>query len=153
MEALRIVRKWLPSDSVVIVPEIHLFDEENHVIIMDDVGGDSVTLKELMIKGNVSLHMAKEIGITIGKFLGELHKWGKENKEAWKAVKGNMQAKIILAWAFYGRLKETLVGADDVPKLSFPPLEVDEQEIEIIKKVGEETTKAILDEEEKVGSL
>jgi hypothetical protein len=41
----------LPSDSIVTVPEVHLFDEEHHVIIMDDAGEGSVTLKALMKQG------------------------------------------------------------------------------------------------------
>lgn len=132
---------------------MHLFDEEHHVIIMDDAGEGSVTLKALMKQGQVSLHTAKEIGAAMGNFLGRLHKWGQEDKEACMAVRGNIQGRSIKAWAFYGRLRETLEGAEDVPLLSDPPLKIDEQELDIIDKVAKETTKAILTEEYKVSSL
>lgn len=135
------------------MPEVHLFDEEHHVIIMDDAGEGSVTFKALMKQGQVSLHTAKEIGAALGRFLGWLHKWGKENKEACMAVRGNMQGRSMKAWAYYGRLKETLEGTENVPQLSDPPLEIDEQDLDIIDKVAKETTKAMLNEEQKVNSL
>ncbi|KAJ3480842.1 hypothetical protein NLJ89_g12256 [Agrocybe chaxingu] len=145
VEALRRVRAWEPADSVVTVPEVHLFDEDAHAIVMDDAGADSVALKDFMKQGRPSLEMAEHIGAALGKFLGGMHRWGKGNEELCASVKGNAQAKAMSAWAFYGRLKDTLTGvASDVPKLSDPPLEVDEDDLKVIDALVAETTSAIM---------
>lgn len=144
MEALRRVRGWLPADAVVTVPEVHLFDEEAHAIVMDDTGPGSVNLKAFMQKGGPSLTMAKKIGESIGIFLGGLHKWGQENKELCGAVKGHAEAKALAGWAYYGRLKDTLTGAADVPFLSDPPLDVAESDLKVIDRLVEETTRSML---------
>lgn len=144
MEALRRVRAWLPADAVVTVPEVHLFDKEAHAIVMDDTGPGSINLKAFMQKGGPSLTMAKKIGESIGVFLGGLHKWGQENKELCGAVKGHAEAKALAGWAYYGRLKDTLTGAADVPFLSDPPLDVAESDLKVIDRLVEETTRSML---------
>ncbi|KAF8913222.1 kinase-like domain-containing protein [Gymnopilus junonius] len=118
--ALRHVGAWLPKDSLVQVPVVHLFDEEEHVIIMDDAGADTVTLKAFMQQGRVSTELGSQIGDAVGTFLGRMHRWGKGNREVCDAVKGNTQAKTMSAWAFYGRLKETLDGTSTLEKLQDP---------------------------------
>jgi len=138
------VRAWLPADSVVTVPEVHLFDEEAHAIVMDDSGPDSINLKAFMLNGGPSLSMAKDIGKSIGVFLGKLHKWGQGNKELCAAVKGNAQAKAMSAWISYGWLKGTLTGAARLPFLSDPPLDVAESDLKVIDQLVEETTQLML---------
>ena len=134
----------MPADSVVTVPEVHLFDEEAHAIVMDDTGPGSINLKAFMQKGGPSLTMAKNIGESIGEFLGRLHKWGQGNKELCAAVQGNAQAKALAGWAYYGRLKDTLTGEAKVPFLSDPPLGVAESDLKVIDRLVEETTRSIL---------
>jgi 5-methylthioribose kinase len=150
VEALRRVRAWLPADSVVTVPEVHLFDEEAHAIVMDDTGLGSINFKAFMQQGGPSLTMAKKIGESIGVFLGRLHKWGQGNKELCAAVKGNTQAKALSGWAYYGRLKDTLTGAAQVPFLSDPPLDVAESDLTVIDRLAEETTRSMLQVEDSV---
>jgi len=127
-----------------------MFDEERHVIIMDDTGEGSIPLKALMTEGKVTLALARKIGSVLGIFLGGLHKWGKGNEEACKAVRGNEQGKKMSAWAFYGRLKETLMGAEDVPMLSDPPLALEEKDLEVVDSVAQETIQKIVGENNQV---
>lgn len=146
---MRVVGNWTQG-SVVTVPQVHLFDEERHVIIMDDAGEESIPLKALMTEGKATLALAKEIGAVLGVFLGGLHKWGNGNEEACKAVRGNEQGKKMSAWAYYGRLKETLMGAEDVPMLSDPPLGLEEKDLDVVDSVAKEATQKIVGENDRV---
>jgi len=67
-------------------------------------------------------------------------------------VSGNPQAKKICAWYYYGRLRETLTGAPDVPKLLDPPLVVDEDDLKVVEALAEKTTKAMLEAEHDVST-
>ena len=120
---------------------------------MDDSGVDSIDLKTFMQQGKATLPMAEQIGSAIGEFLGGMHTWGRGNVEVLDAVKGNEQAKALSAWIYYGRLVSTLKGLDDglpIPKLSDPVLEIVESDMEVVEKVVEETTKAMLDVQDSV---
>ncbi|PPQ64298.1 hypothetical protein CVT26_002181 [Gymnopilus dilepis] len=143
--ALKYVRAWLPKDSIVQVPAVHLFDQEEHVIIMDDAGADSLSLKAFMQQGRATVEIASQIGAAVGKFLGGLHRWGKGNKEACDAVKGNVEAKTMSAFAYYDRLRPTLDGTSTLEKLQDPPLKADDADLEIIDKIAQETKKALLE--------
>ncbi|KDR85563.1 hypothetical protein GALMADRAFT_234502 [Galerina marginata CBS 339.88] len=145
VEALRRVGAWLPHDSPVRVPAVHLFDEEEHVIIMDDAGEATITLKAFMQQGRATLAAAQQIGAAVGAFLGGMHRWGTGNAELCESVRGNAQAKKMSSWAFYGRLVDTLSGASGLPKLLDPPLVAAEEDLEVVKRVAEETTQACLD--------
>ncbi|PPQ79874.1 hypothetical protein CVT25_002930 [Psilocybe cyanescens] len=144
VEALRRVGAWLTPDSIVTVPEVHLFDWEAHVIIMDDAGEDSISLKAFMQQGRATPAIAQKIGAAVGAFLGGMHRWGKGNQELCEAVKGNAQAKAMSAWVFYGRLLPTLSGDSGLPKLQDPPLVAAQEDLEAIKGLVEETTQALL---------
>ncbi|KAF8808046.1 hypothetical protein BYT27DRAFT_7099486 [Phlegmacium glaucopus] len=145
VEALRHVGDWLSPNSIVTVPKVHLFDKSSHVIIMDDTGADSIDLKTFMQRGKASLPMSQQIGSAIGEFLGGMHKWGRGNVDLLNAVRGNEQAKAMSSWVYYGRLVSTLKGLDNLPKLRDPVLEIGESDMEVVEKVAEETTKAMLD--------
>jgi len=147
VEALRRVGAWVSPTSIVTVPKVHLFDRSSHVIIMDDSGVDSINLKAFMQEGKASLPMAEQIGIAIGEFIGGMHKWGRGNVELLDAVRGNEKAKAMSAWAYYGRLVSTLKGGSPLPlpKLSDPVLEIEKSDMEVVEKVSEETTKAMLE--------
>ncbi|KAF9486426.1 kinase-like protein [Pholiota conissans] len=142
VEALRRVRKWLPEDSIVTVPEVYLFDKDAHAILMEDLGENTVDLKAFMKAGGPSREMAIQIGTALGVFLGKLHHWGKDNAELCDAMKGNEQAKKMTAWAFYGKLISTLTGKDGVPKLQDPPLKVSAKDLEVIQTVADVNVKA-----------
>lgn len=134
------------------VPQIHLFDRSSHVIIMDDSGVDSINLKAFMQQGKASLPMAEQIGSAIGEFIGGMHRWGRRNVELLNAVRGHEKAKALAAWAYYGRLVSTLKGdsPEPLPKLSDPVLEIEKSDMEVVEKVVEETTKAILEAQDSV---
>ena len=144
----------MSPNSIATVPKVHLFDESSHVIIMDDSGVDSINLKTFMQQGKATLPMAEQIGSAIGEFIGGMHKWGRGNAEVLNAVRGNQQAKAMSTWAYYGRLVSTLKGLDAegvlIPKLSSPSLEIGRSDMEVVEKVAEETTKAMLDVEDSV---
>lgn len=150
VQALRVVRKWLPVGSVVRVPEVHLFDEERHVIIMDDAGEESMTLQTFVQQGRASMDLAKEIGREVGIFLRWLHKWGRENDEASAAVRGNEWGKRMSAELFYGDLKRVLV---EKCKYYDPPVEVGEKQMEKLEDIVQETMRAIISEDRQVRLL
>ncbi|KAJ7606859.1 kinase-like domain-containing protein [Roridomyces roridus] len=142
-EALRRVRAWLPQGSLASVPEVHLFDEENHILIMDDCGHgpDSGTLKSLLLAGRITMSLADEIGRALGVFLGALHRKSEENRSDLEFFDANTQAKVVSAWATYGRLASTLSNADNLPKLV--GLEVPKEKLEEVSKIGEEMSRRV----------
>jgi hypothetical protein len=154
VEALNRVGAWASPNSIATVPKVHLFDQQSHVIIMDDSGVGSIDLKTFMQQGKATLPMAEQIGSAIGEFIGGMHKWGQENAEVLDAVRGNEQAKTMSAWAYYGRLVSTLKGLGEdglpIPKLSSPFLEIGRSDMEVVEKVVEETTRAMLDVQDSV---
>ena len=86
-------KAWLPFDSIVTVPKAYKFDEENHLMIIEDCGEDALTLKDLVRQGNVSSDLGGNIGTSIGHFLGSLHCWGRNNPDGILGIfKGNEQA-------------------------------------------------------------
>lgn len=121
---------------------------------MDDSGVDSIDLKTFMQQGKATLPIAERIGSAIGEFIGGMHKWGRGNTEVLNAVRGNEQGKAMATWAYYGRLVSTLKGFDEsdlpIPKLSDPVLEIGKSDMDVVEKVVEETTKAMLDVQDSV---
>ena len=121
---------------------------------MDDSGVDSINLKAFMQQGKATLLVAEQIGSAIGEFLGGMHKWGRGNAGVLDAVRGHEEAKVMSAWVCYGRLVSTLKGVGDdgvpIPKLSSPSLEIGKSDMEVVEKVVEETTKALLDVQDSV---
>ena len=121
---------------------------------MDDSGVDSINLKAFMQQGKATLPMAEQIGSAIGEFIGGMHKWGRGNAGVLDAVRGNEQAKTIFAWYYYGRLISTLKGLEDdgqsIPKLSSPSLEIGRSDMEVVERVVEEATKAVMDAQDSV---
>jgi 5-methylthioribose kinase len=120
------------------VTEIHRFDKEANVIIMDDCGEGAMDLKELMRTNPPSVALASEMGACIGEFLSRLHTWGRGNEELLRFFDANQQARRIYGWATYGRLVSTLSGQDGLPKLLDPPLEVSAHDMEIVSKLADE---------------
>lgn len=141
-EALRRVRTILPADSLVTTPNVYLFDTTSHVIIMEDCGADAVPLKELFLQdGALSVGIAHKIGTALGTFLAQVHTWGR-NDEVLDFFEGNREARMISAWATYGRVVSTLT-TDNLPALSDPPLDVSAQELEDLAAVADDTAETI----------
>ncbi|KAF8640475.1 hypothetical protein AX17_000138 [Amanita inopinata Kibby_2008] len=149
VEALKRVKSLIPNDALVTVPDVYFFDEKEHVIVMQDCGDASVSLKQFMLEGRLSASMGERLGKGLGEFLGQLHVWGRD-RAAWQLFDANQQAKEMSAWVYYGRLYETLdVGQNaGVASLRDPPLEVDLQDMEVIKHVAEKMGSAIRNADE-----
>lgn len=145
VEALRRVHGWLPTNAFVTVPEVYFFDEVAHVIIMEDAGPGSITLKAFMQTGKATLSQSQKIGAGIGAFLGGLHSWGVNNKELLEVIKEHRQAVTLTTWVYYGQLESTLKGQDPVPKLKDPPLDIAEEDMQTVVRVGLAKTQACLD--------
>ena len=139
------VRTWSsPSSVSVSVPKIHLFDEEAHVIIMDDCGSSSTTLKQFILSARCTPNSVSSIGSTLGAFLAQLHVRGSGSAPEIRGMFGaNVQAKEISAWATYGRLVSTLSGEDALPALD-PPLEIGKAELERVGAFALEAQAAII---------
>ncbi|KAJ7835403.1 kinase-like domain-containing protein [Mycena leptocephala] len=78
-KALEKIRQELDCGPFATVPELYHFDEQAHVIIMEDCGVQSLNLKQLMLTATPSPAVAREIGLALGQFLGRLHLWGAKN--------------------------------------------------------------------------
>jgi hypothetical protein len=141
--ALKIVKGWLPEESLVTVPTVHLLDDAANVIVMDDCGEQAVTLKALMIGNTPPLSVAKEIGTALGNFLGHLHAWGSGNQSLIDIFNTNMAGKQLSAFATYGRLISTLSGEDNLPALSDPTLDVTKDRMETISRLASERMSAM----------
>jgi len=138
------VAAWLPTDFLVRVPEVHRFDEQAHVIIMDDAGEASVTLKDFLSAGGPSVSMAVRIGESIGEFLGNLHDWGTRHRADCAIFETHTEAAVLAARHYYGRLPELFGGKSGVPSLDDPPLLLADEKLAKLKEVGTETTRAMI---------
>lgn len=143
------MKAWLPEDSLVTVPTVHLFDKELNYIIMDDAGEGSVTLKSFMIENEVPDVLAKEIGMALGEFIAKMHAWGKAKADTNDDILGffdpYLWARTISGLVTYGRLISTLTGADNVKALSDPPIKISDGDLEVIAKVAVDRKQAMLD--------
>lgn len=137
VEALRLVRKLHGDDDVVTVPNVHLFDEEAHVMIIDDCGLDTRTLKQLLIDEALPQTVTEEIGAAIGRFLGRVHAWNKDTSFDMGIFINNEVGKMISALVTYGRLISTLSGRDNIAALADPILDIPEEKLAVISKLAE----------------
>ncbi|KAG7099763.1 hypothetical protein E1B28_001576 [Marasmius oreades] len=150
VEALNHVHALIPPDSLVTVPRVNHFDEKENVIIMDDCGTDSVTLKKFMIDGRCTPALAEKIGDALGSFLGGLHHtWGKNGiARLMETLREHKQGKEVCVWAVYGRLGSTIRGEDPTLNISENPPEVGETEFKRMEEIGKEISADMLSEEE-----
>ncbi|GJE85868.1 kinase-like domain-containing protein [Phanerochaete sordida] len=124
VESLRRVRALLPEDALVTTPEIFLFDEPASVIIMEDCGADSDSLKNLLLAdGALTPAAAQTIGAALGAFIVRVHAWGRE-QETIDFFKHNTFARSLSAQITYGRVLETVTGQAGLDTLADPPLDV-----------------------------
>ena len=125
------------------IPAIHLFDEEKHVIIMDDAGEDSRTLKELLIEEGLPNTISAQIGTGLGEFICSVHTWNQHPDVNLTLFANNMVGKYYSADWTYGQIEPTLSGRDSIPALSDPLLGISEAKMATIAKVVEKRQKAI----------
>ncbi|KZP04498.1 hypothetical protein FIBSPDRAFT_806710 [Athelia psychrophila] len=144
VKAMRAVKAALPIDLVISVPTVHHWDEVAHVMIMDDCGEDSRSLKQLMLEQPPPVALAHTIGAALGEFLGRMHAWGVDSTASQHAYfDTNQQGKMITRYVTYDRLVSTLNGQDHLPALSDPPLNVAQAKLDVISKVSDERRDAI----------
>lgn len=147
---MRRVKEWLPADSIVTVPTVHLYDEEANIIVMDDCGPNSFTLKELVKDRDLGISLASEIGMALGGFLRRFHTWGKRNQSLIDFFDSNQQAKTISAWVTYGRLVSTLTGEDQLDSLTLRPPNVSEHQLSAISQLAAEKISAMISSSDSV---
>lgn len=143
-------KKLLPSDSVVTVPTVHLFDEQAHVIIMDDCGESVPTLKELLLTNPPSLEVSRAIGSALGEFLAYFHTQGTADSAFVDLVSTNASGRQMSSWATYGRLVSTLSGEDKLPKLSDPPLDISKDVLDKIDASSKAITERAMSTRESI---
>jgi len=137
VEALRLVLKMHANDDIITVPAVRLFDEKAHVIIIDDCGMDTRTLKQLVIDEALPQTIAEDIGAAIGRFLGRIHAWNKESSFDMGIFVNNEVGKMITSFVTYGRLISTLRGQDNIAALVDPVLDIPEEKLDVISKLAE----------------
>ncbi|KAF7436409.1 Carboxy-terminal domain (CTD) phosphatase [Pleurotus ostreatus] len=142
VEALKWISTWIAPDSPVKVPAVVHFDEDKAVIIMEDVGLDAKTLKQLLLDGAVSQATAKNVGNALGEFIANVHRRSGGEVELLRGFDANEHGKSISSWATYGRLASTLEG-EDMPVLSDPPLNVSKETMNTIAMLSKERSSQI----------
>ncbi|THH33106.1 hypothetical protein EUX98_g1084 [Antrodiella citrinella] len=142
--ALKRIREWLPNDSLVTVPVVHLYDNVAAVIIMDDCGEGFATLKQLMLDSPPSSTIAQQIGRELGQFLARLHTWSTSNESVLDFFDKNAQARAISVYATYGRIISTLKGQDAPPAVVDPVLDIPPDDLSSVQKIAEQTTKEMM---------
>jgi len=144
VDALRGVKAWLPPDARVTVPAVHHFDPTMHTVIMDDAGARAAPLKSGLLAGQIPALRAAALGTALGRFLRDLHTWGRSTEAGGKlrdALAANVFARDIYALITYGRLGATLRtpgGSEGVreplPTLGDEPLGVSEETLRVLEE-------------------
>jgi len=120
----------------VLTPEIHLHDEANHLIVMDDAGSSSIPLKQRILDATLTTEQTARIGKDLAVFLARLHAWGLSDTSAKTWMADNKVACEVAALTTYGRILPALDGTFTLPELKDPPLR-DEISQEILDTVTE----------------
>ncbi|KAJ7910327.1 kinase-like domain-containing protein [Mycena leptocephala] len=141
-KALEKIRQELNCGPFATVPELYHFDEQAHVIIMEDCGVQSLNLKQLMLTATPSPAVAREIGLALGQFLGRLHLWGASNSSLLDYFDQNKQAKKITAWITYERLISTLT-TEKLSAVACLPTPVLENTLDALRAIVAERTAEI----------
>lgn len=144
-QALRLAGQLSTTNvpAFITVPVVHLFDEERHVMIMDDAGEDCRTLKELLIEEDLPKLVSEQIGTALGEFISGVHTWNQNPDTDLTIFANNEVGKYISVFATYGRLESTLSGRDNIPTLSDPLLGIPEAKMTTISKLVEKRQQAI----------
>lgn len=141
---MKAVKSILSDDAIATIPRIHLFDEAVHLIIMDDCGKSTLTLKQLMLQDPPPISIAHDIGKGLGEFLGRLHTWGVDPDASNHAYfDTNEQGKMVTGFVTYGRLVSTLSGKDNLSALTDPDLQIPQSKIDIISGIATKRINAV----------
>jgi len=141
--ALRQVKEWLPEDSTVTVPEVHSFDEEANVIIMDDCGAEAVTLKQLLLTTPPRYTLAEHIGESLGVFLGHLHSQGSSDDACLALFDEYKRGREMSAYITYGRLVSTLTDGT-LSAISNPLLDISQNKLKRVADVARDVEQAMM---------
>ena len=92
------------KSSVVRLPKVYFCDETHHILILEDVA-DLPSLKEF-VSGEPAPtpDLASRIGEELGRFLSNLHMWGKDNDQVKALFSHNRDARELCSWRTAGRL-------------------------------------------------
>jgi hypothetical protein len=128
---------------------VHLFDEEDNVIIMDDCGMTAVTLKQYLLdftedNASVRIPEVEKACTAVGHFIRQLHTQSRLDLEAIQVFDANEQGKDISAWVTYGRIMQTLTGSESLELLGHDSLNVSEEDLKTIEGIIAETTRVML---------
>jgi 5-methylthioribose kinase len=137
VEALRLVLKMHANDDVITVPAVHLFDEEAHVVIIEDCGMDTRTLKQLVIDEGLTQMVAEDIGAAIGRFLARIHAWNKEASFDMGIFTNNEAGKKTASFFLYECLISTLSGQNNIAELADPVLDISKAKLNVISKLAQ----------------
>jgi aminoglycoside phosphotransferase (APT) family kinase protein len=110
------------------------------VIIMDDVGETSATLKELVLNNALTADMGTQIGRELAKFLARIHGHNSSTRRLCTSLETNEQARKMSGWVTYGRLVATLSGQSKLPLLPEPPT-LASTDLEMVGQIAENVIK------------
>ncbi|KAF9229047.1 hypothetical protein BS17DRAFT_688131 [Gyrodon lividus] len=140
VEALRLVHKMSTANvnvnALVTAPAVQIFDEREHVMIIDDSGKDSRTLKQLLIDESLPKTISEQIGSALGQFISSVHTWHQNTDIDLSLFANSEVGKYISALVTYGRLESTLSGQSNLPALTDPLLGVPETKLATISKLA-----------------
>ncbi|KIK12034.1 hypothetical protein PISMIDRAFT_689864 [Pisolithus microcarpus 441] len=144
-EAFRLSHQFsIQSDEVTVeVPTLRLYDEEIHVLIIDDAGIGSRTLKEVLINETLPTALLEEVGIALGLFLGHLHGSHERRDVDLSLFAKNEVEKEISARVTYSRIVSTLTGKHEYPALSNPLLDIPSEKLATFSKLKETRSREI----------
>lgn len=134
----------LPADSLVTVPMVYLYDNENHVIIMEDGGEDVVTLRRLALENPPHDSLSHDIGSGLGVFLATLHEVASGSAEMLQYFDGHREGKELSAYLTYGRVTGVLTGDESAGPIIDPPLSLPPSDLAMISHIAAETTEAMI---------
>lgn len=140
----------MPEESLVDVPEVHLFDEVMNVIIMSDCGEGAITLKDFLLQETlIPKILGAFIGSALGEFIGEWHSRGREEAML-TCFDGHTAARTLSAFVTYGRTLDTFRGDNVPPLLTDPLLDIPQETLDAISSITQEMTEKIITSRETV---
>ncbi|KLO06780.1 hypothetical protein SCHPADRAFT_945806 [Schizopora paradoxa] len=145
-EVLRRVRKMIPEDALVTVPKVYLYDNQAHIIVMQDCGPTSRTLKQFLIDEPAGLHPdeAKRLGAVLAVFVSTVQDEGTKDRELMELVAKNGDMRGIIAQYYYGRLIESLVGTEDKPLPYDQSFELSPEDVTTLKEIVKDATDVVM---------
>ncbi|KAF7329590.1 APH domain-containing protein [Mycena kentingensis (nom. inval.)] len=130
--ALQRVRAILDaaSPSIVTVPTVFLYDPTHAVIIMEDAGENSETLKSLLRRTSLLHANLTQLCADLGRFLATIHNHGSADAELMSKVGTNEQMRWITAWITYEGVLPILKGEGPYAGVVSPALDLPSADLE-----------------------